>query len=141
MGQPWPILDFVKPQRKRKLPVVLSRAAVERILGCLRWPHYRACLSTIYACGLRLQEGRRLQVGQIDSRRMTVYGRGGEGRKARYVPLAERPLALLRRYWLSHRNPVWLFPTARSGGMATVRRPRDESGVQKAFRQALEERG
>jgi site-specific recombinase XerD len=47
LGRSWPILDFVKPALERKLPVVLSRAEVERILGCLRRPHYRACLSTI----------------------------------------------------------------------------------------------
>jgi len=53
----WPTLSFVRPPREHKLPVVLGREEVCRILGCLRRPHYRVCLSTIYACGLRLQEG------------------------------------------------------------------------------------
>ena len=44
---------------------------------------------------------------------------------------------MLRGYWRSHRNPVWLFPNAKSGGLAIARRLRDESGVQKAFRKAL----
>jgi hypothetical protein len=63
----WPILDFVRPSREHQLPVVLSRAEVQQILGCLRRPSYRVCLSTIYSCGLRLLEGVRLQVDQIDS--------------------------------------------------------------------------
>jgi len=45
---------------------------VGRILGCLRQPHYRVCLTTIYSCGLRLQEGVQLQVADIDSARMLV---------------------------------------------------------------------
>jgi integrase/recombinase XerD len=39
LGQPWPILDFVKPEREEKLPVILSREEVQRVLGCLRQPH------------------------------------------------------------------------------------------------------
>jgi len=71
----WAILDVVRPQRERKLPVVLSREEVHPILGCLRQPCYQACLSTIYSCGLRLQEGVHLQVPDIDSARMLIYVR------------------------------------------------------------------
>jgi site-specific recombinase XerD len=132
----WPILDFVRPSREHQLPVVLSQAEVQQILGCLRRPSYRVCLSTIYSCGLRLLEGVRLQVDQIDSSRMVVHLRQAKGNKDRYVPLPQRTLELLRGYWVSHRHPVWLFPSARDGGQ-----PFDESGVQKAFRAALQESG
>jgi integrase/recombinase XerD len=137
----WPTLELIRPARTQKLPVILSQAEVRRILDCLRQPHHRTCLSTIYACGLRLLEGVRLQVKQIDSERQVLHLRHAKGGKERYVPLPERTLAVLRRYWLSHRNPVWLFPSGSSGGMATASRPRDESGVQKAFRKALAESG
>src|SRR6185503_10499959 len=46
----WPILNFIRPAREKKLPVILSQEEVRRILGCLRRAHYRVCLSTIYAC-------------------------------------------------------------------------------------------
>jgi integrase/recombinase XerD len=62
----WPTLTLVRPPREHKLPVILSREEVHRILGCLRRPYYRACLRTIYSCGLRLQEGVHLQVADID---------------------------------------------------------------------------
>jgi integrase/recombinase XerD len=141
LGRAWPILDFVKPALERKLPVVLSRAEVERILGCLRRPHYRACLSTIYGCGLRLQEGRRLQVKDIDSSRMTVHVRSGKGHRDRYVPLPEETLQVLRGYWVQHRNRVWLFPSPAEGNMQRAERPLSGSGVQKAFRAALRASG
>lgn len=137
LGQPWPILDFVKPAKGRKLPVVLSRGEVARVLGCLRKPHYRVCLSTIYSCGLRLKEGVTLQVAQIDSERMVVNVRQGKGRKDRCVPLPERTLGQLRGYWRQHRHPQWLFPGQELGQHGAM----GESGVQKAFRAALQESG
>lgn len=133
----WSILDFVKPDREQKLPVVLSRAEVQRVLGCLRLIHYRVCLSTIYSCGLRLTEGVGLQVKNIDSSRMVVHIRRGKGRKDRYVPLPQRTLTQLREYWQRHRNPIWLFPRRLDGYSATV--PMEKSGVQKAFRAAVQE--
>jgi integrase/recombinase XerD len=41
---------------------------------------HRVCLITIYSCGLRLGEGLRLQVRDIDSERMLLHIRGGKGR-------------------------------------------------------------
>jgi integrase/recombinase XerD len=58
----WATLDLARPVREKKLPVVLSAAEVQLILGCLRRPPYRVCLTTIYSCGLRRREGVYLQV-------------------------------------------------------------------------------
>jgi integrase/recombinase XerD len=77
----WPTLTLVRPPRERKLPVILSREEVQHLLSCVRKPAYRVCLSTIYACGLRLEEGIRLQVPDIDSGRMLIHVRQGKGRK------------------------------------------------------------
>ena len=69
----WPTLQLIRPPRQKKLPVVLSREEVRRSLGAVRLPVYRACLTTIYAGGLRLLEGARLQVPDIDSDRMLFH--------------------------------------------------------------------
>ena len=53
----WPTLELVRPPREHKLPVVLSVEEVGKLLASLRLEHYRVCLSTIYACGLRVSEG------------------------------------------------------------------------------------
>jgi site-specific recombinase XerD len=138
----WPTLTLVRPRRKRKLPVVLSRQEVHRLLGCVRLPHYRVCLSTIYSCGLRLQEGVQLQVGDIDSDRMLVHVQQGKGDKDRYVPLPQSSLQMLREYWVSHRHPVWLFP-ARNGGRLQpfATQPMGGSSVHSAFMAALKDSG
>jgi integrase/recombinase XerD len=141
LQRPWPFRDLIRPPLPQKLPVVLSVEEVWLVLNQIRLPHYRACLSVIYSCGLRLLEGVRLQVSQIDSARMQLHIRGGKGNKDRAIPLPERTLTLLRAHWLTHRNPVWLFPsrspTGDQGPTASV--PMEESGLQKAFRRAVQE--
>jgi site-specific recombinase XerD len=141
--RPWPFRDLIRPHLPQKLPVVLSPEEVWQILDQIRRPHYRVCLSVIYACGLRLLEGVRLQVSQIDSARMQLLIRGGKGNKDRAIPLPERTLTLLRAHWLTHRNPTWLFPSPGPSGyeQATATVPMDESGVQKAFRRAVQQLG
>jgi integrase/recombinase XerD len=139
----WTTLTFVRPPREKKLPVILSPTEVRTILAGVQLPRYRICLSTIYACGLRLQEGTHLQVSDIDSARMCLHVRLGKGAKDRYVPLPRRILELLRQYWGTHRHPLWLFPAPGRGGtgMATATKPMPRSSVQDAFRAALRESG
>ena len=108
---------------------------VKRILSCVHQRRYRVCLSTIYACGLRLLEGVQLQVNDIDSARQMIHVVQGKGGKDRYIPLPDSALVMLRQYWRMHRNPDWLFPSSRQGAQG----PMHETGVQKAFRAALRE--
>jgi integrase/recombinase XerD len=60
--RPWPFRDLIHPHLPQKLPVVLSVEEVWQLLAQIHLPHYRACLSLIYSCGLRLLEGVQLQV-------------------------------------------------------------------------------
>jgi site-specific recombinase XerD len=139
----WSTLTFVRAPREKKLPVILSVEEVHTLLAHLKLLRYRACLTTLYACGLRLQEGTHLQVPDIDSARMLVHVRHGKGAKDRYVPLPQRTLELLRQYWKTHRHPLWLFPAPGRGGvgMATASTPMPRSSVQDAFRVALTHSG
>jgi integrase/recombinase XerD len=135
-------LDWVRPAKEKKLPVVLSVEEVHRILGCIHRPHYRVCLSTIYSCGLRLQEGVSLQVQDVDAGRKMLHVRHGKGNKDRYVPLPDGTLVMLRQWWKMHRHSVWLFPARTSWlSASTASRPLDDRGVQIAFKLALQESG
>ena len=58
----WPTFDLIQSPRENKLPVVFSTDEVHHLLSCVHRLHYRVCLSTIYACGLRVSEGVSLQV-------------------------------------------------------------------------------
>ena len=110
LNRSWAIFGIVRPAPEKKLPVILSVAEVRKILSRIRRRRYRVCLSLIYSCGLRLQEGTNLRVADIDGARMMIHVRHGKGAKDRYLPLPARTLQLLRDYWQTHRNPVLLFP-------------------------------
>ena len=136
LGREWKTFDFLRPPREKKLPVVLSVEEVSRSLKRVRRYHYRVCLTTIYACGLRLLEGTHLQVSDIDGQRKMLHIHQAKGNKDRYVPLPEACLNMLRHYWCVHRNPVWLFPSQYENT-----KPIHESGLQRAFRAAVRESG
>jgi len=100
----------------RKLPVVLSREEVARLLQGARKLKYRAALSIAYGAGLRASEVVHLKVGDIDSQRMTLRVEQGKGQKDRYALLSPVLLNLLREWWRDTRakgtilNTGWLFP-------------------------------
>lgn len=129
----WHTLELVRPDRKKKLPVVFSTEEVKRVLDCVHRFPYQVCLNMIYACGLRLLEETRLRVKDIDSERKMIHVIQGKGNKDRYVPLPDHTLMLLRHLWITHRNPDWMFPSR--NGLDAI----DETAVQKAFQAALRE--
>lgn len=134
-----PSLRLIKVRHEKTIPVILTRAEVIKIISHVRLLRYRSCITAIYSCGLRLQEGTHLQVTDIDSGRMLIHIHRGKGAKDRYVPLPDKILFLLREFWKTHRNPVWLFPAPGRGGvhMPHAERPIPFSSVQAAFHKAL----
>jgi len=134
----WTSLKFVRPEKQKTLPVVLSLDEVRKTLNKVQFPHHKACLTVMYSLGLRLQEGTHLQVADIDSQRMFVHIHRGKGNKDRYVPLPHRTLQILRDFWKTHRNPVWIFPAPGRGGrgMAKASIPIPLSSIQIAFKEA-----
>jgi integrase/recombinase XerD len=139
----WTTFSLVRPAPEKKLPVILSLAEVRQILSRIRLTRYKVCLTTIYSCGLRLQEGTNLHVADIDSARLMIHVRHGKGAKDRYVPLPHRTLQLLRQYWQQHHNPMLLFPAEgrEHSALAKATEPMSKSSVQQAFRAALKASG
>ena len=144
LKQSWPTLRFVRPAPSTRLPAVLSRDEVRRVLALVRIPVYRECLTTIYAGGLRLLEGARLQIADIDSGRMLLHIHG-KGKRDRYVPLPPPILPRLRDYWRTHRSREWLFPAPTRRGLrhslAHQGGPVTRSSLQSAFRRAVRKSG
>lgn len=144
IGREWHVLDIARPQGEKRLPVVLSRDEVWRVLDCVRIAVYRVCLITIYACGLRLTEGSRLLVSEVDGERKLLHVHG-KRRKDRLVPLPDATLELLRDFWKTHRNPKWLFPTGGRSHVAplndTAIGPISRASLQSAFTRAVKQSG
>jgi len=101
---------FEIPQSKeRKLPVVLSKEEVKRIINSANNLKHKAILSTIYSAGLRLSEAVNLKIADIDSERMLISIKGGKGKKDRNTILSKELLLLLREYFKEYKPKVWLF--------------------------------
>jgi len=143
LRKPWVAPDLIKPPKTRRLPNVLTVPEVQHLLQQTRTVSYRVFYFTLYSLGLRLGEGLRLQVGDIDAQRQRVHIRNAKGNKDRFVPLPRATLLLLRRFWRLHRNPVLLFPS-RQGcvrGAARAHVPLDRGGVQSTLRKVVQECG
>jgi site-specific recombinase XerD len=143
LKKPWDWTEIVKPPRPRRLPDILTREETLRLLATVRKLRYRVFFVTLYSTGLRLSEGLRLEVGDIDRHRMRIHVRGGKGNKDRYVPITEPLLRMQRKWWKTHEHPRLLFPNP-SGGAQRMRKaetPMHAGGVQAAMRAAVADCG
>lgn len=138
LKQNWHIFSYLDAKRSNTLPCVLTREEINRIFAQLKTFHNYAYLSTVYSCGLRLQEALYLQISDIDSQRMLIHIHRGKGCKDRFVPMPESTLHLLRSYWKTHRNPKLIFPALGRGHNLGPKSevPMAIDSVQGAFRKA-----
>lgn len=136
LHQPWVAPNLIKPPRAQQLPDIVTVEQAQQLFAATRVLSYRVFFYALYSMGLRLGEGLRLEVGDIDATRQRVHIRDAKGNRDRFVPLPAATLLVLRRYWQVHRNPVLLFPN-RHGGLKNAHRaatPLDRGGVQSTLR-------
>ena len=111
-----PEIRFDIPMAKvpKRLPQILSREEVRRLIDAAATLRGRTLLATTYAAGLRLSEVCALQLTDIESspERMCLKVRQGKGGQDRYTLLSPRLLDTLRQYWCDRRPRQWLFPNA-----------------------------
>jgi site-specific recombinase XerD len=140
LRKPWVAPGLIKAPKSYRLPDIVTVEEVQRVLAATRVVSYRVILFTLYSLGLRLGEGLRLQVGDIDAGRGRVHIRDAKGNRDRFVPLPEATHHVLRRFWSVHRNPVLLFPNRHGGlkGAALATTPLDRGGIQVALHKVIE---
>lgn len=143
LNRPWQHVDLIKPPRAKRLPDIVTVEEAAMLFNATHKLSYRVLYFTLYSMGLRLGEGLRLEVGDIDAVRHRVHIRDAKGNKDRFVPLPDVTLELLRRFWAVHRNPVWLFPNRKAGlkGSRSATSPLDRGGVQVTMRKVVESCG
>ncbi len=122
--KPWVAVGLIKPPRSQRLPDIVPVAEAGPLFDATRILSFRVFYFTLYSLGLRLGEGLRLQVGDIDAERARVHVRNAKRNKDRLVPLPDTTLAVLRDFWRTNRNPVWLFPSPQGGLRARPGPPR-----------------
>lgn len=139
LRQPWVAPGLIKPPRTQRLPDIVTIEEAKRIFAATRVVSYRAFFFTLYSLGLRLGEGLRLRVGDIDAARARVHIRDAKGNRDRFVPLPQATHQLLRRFWQVHRNPVLLFPDRHRGLQAATSTTTalNAEGVQRALARVI----
>ena len=99
------------PKEPERLPTILSRDEVARLINAASNLKQRAMLMLLYGTGLRRREVAWLRVSDIDSSRMMIHVENGKGGRSRDVPFSPSLLETLRAYWRSARPKGYLFPT------------------------------
>jgi site-specific recombinase XerD len=132
---PWPVTMVPFGKRPKRLPTVLGRQEVDRLIQCTANLKHRTFLMTLYSAGLRFAEAAHLKIHDIDSARMQLRVASGKGNKERLVPLSPRLLNELRIYWLKHRPTDLLFPGKVPG------KPYSDTTIRKAMKDAAAKAG
>jgi integrase/recombinase XerD len=143
LRKPWVALDLIRPPKAQRLPDIVTIEEAQRLFQATHTLSYRVFYFTLYSLGLRLGEGLRLQVGDIDAERRRAHIRDAKGNKDRFAPLPDSTLNLLRRFWQLHRHPVLLFPNRHAGlkGAHRATSPLDRGGVQLTLRKVAQQCG
>jgi integrase/recombinase XerD len=131
--------DLIFPKVPHKLPTVLSRDEVVRLIEAAATPMHRTILVLLYATGARRAEVARIKVEDIDSQRMVIHIRQGKGARDRDVPLSPKLLEELRSYWRWRKPHGYLFPS--TAGQRGVEQPISDKTVWHACRTAATRAG
>ena len=107
------------PRLKRRHPVVLSPEEVVRLLQAVWNLKHRTVAMVLYGAGLRISEGLKLQLRDVDSARMVLTVRHGKGDQDRQVALSPVLLEALRAYWRAYRPQSVAVPGAGEGPPVT----------------------
>jgi integrase/recombinase XerD len=135
-------IKLPKLKRSNKLPVVLSKPEMKRLLHAPDLLKHRILIGLLYGCGLRCFEARNVQLSDLDFERAVLHVRQGKGAKDRYVPLSQHLIRGLKHYIQNEKPKQWLFngqPQGRSGGDFDGRY--SQRGVQWAITQAAKKAG
>jgi len=113
LGRPRAEFTVPLPKGAQRLPEILSREEVARLLASTATLKHRVLLMTAYGGGLRVGEVVRLRGADLDADRMLIRVEQGKGRKDRYTLLSRRLLEELRHYARVYQPTLWLFPQRR----------------------------
>lgn len=129
--------DYVKlrhPKKSKRLPVVLSKTEIEKIIDQTENRKHKLIISLAYAGGLRVSEVVNLKVKDIDINALTLTVRQGKGKKDRLTVISKRIIADLSEMIKLKKANDYVFESER-GGKLTV------TTLQKVFAKCLQKSG
>jgi len=134
----WSTLRAMRLPKHRTVPLVLPPEKCWRLIQETRTLHLQTFFRTAYTCGLRQGDTRHLTPEDVLTDRMLLRVRTTKGLNERTVPLPIETLRSLRRYWATHRNPNWLFPSRASlDKIASATAPISQRSTQRGLQQVV----
>jgi site-specific recombinase XerD len=110
-----------RPRHDKRLPQVLSKEEIQKILALEKNPKHRLLLMLVYSSGLRVSEVVALKREHIDMSRKVIYIKRSKGRKDRCTLLSEKAARFLNEYYTFYGIQTWLFPGQPATSPLTIR--------------------
>ncbi len=143
LNKTWVDIPLIKPPKATRIPDIVSVEQAGQLFAATNKLSYKVFFFTLYSMGLRLGEGIKLTIGDIDPTNMRVHIRDAKGNKDRLVPLPESTLHILRNFWSLHRHPSFIFPNRKRGlkNAHLVDSPLERGGIQTTMKAVVEQIG
>jgi len=124
-----------RPRQDKRLPVVLSKTEIKKILAAEKNFKHRILIILVYSSGLRVSEVAKLRKEEIDITRNVLTVKMGKGCKDRVTIVSKAAIKDLQDYYIKYKITDWVFPSSYSGGHLTIRT------AQHIFKHALKAAG
>jgi site-specific recombinase XerD len=127
-------IDLKFAKRSKKLPVVLSRGEIEKIISKIPNNKHRLIIALAYGSGLRVSEVVNIRVNDIDIAGLTIHIKEAKGKKDRISVFPEKIAADIKSLIAGKKGSDFIFESNRGGELTT-------SSLQKIFYKALKKAG
>lgn len=122
------------PKRTKKLPIVLSKIEIQKIIQSVKNSKHKLIISMAYASGLRVSEIQNLKICDFDLVQKTIHIKQSKGKKDRITILSEKLIPDLTKIISNKNSNDFIFESERGGKMST-------RTLQKIFESALKKSG
>jgi len=127
-------IDLKFAKRSKKLPIVLSRADIEKVISKIPNNKHRLIIALAYGAGLRISEVVNTRVKDIDIAELTIHVKEAKGKKDRITVFPEKIAADIKNLIAGKKENDFVFESNRGGKLTT-------SSLQKIFYKALKKAG
>jgi len=90
-------INLPRAKKEKKLPVVLSKEEVKKIIDAVNNPKHKCILQLLYGCGLRISEVIKIKMEDVDCGRKMLYVKKGKGNKDRCTILPEKLVKVMEQ--------------------------------------------
>ncbi len=125
------LVDFKFAKRSKKLPVVLSRDEIQRVLDSIKNSKHRLLIALSYGAGLRISEAINLKVQDINLNEFTIHLKEAKGKKDRLTIFPEKLKFDIQNLVAGKDGERYVFESERGGKLT-------ERSAQKFFANALQ---